>query len=563
MQFKKIPIVVMCVVSLAVFLYGCGSSSREGSGTPADVAKVDESACASCHSVSASKVTGDPIYSDYIASAHFLVPNAKAGYPNGVGCQGCHGGGSQHNGVGPIPYTDPAASGKCFECHKNYLTKAHFRNMTASSGSVSSAIYASKNYENACTACHDPHKADKGITRYHTEWAESGHGEVSAAAWGDRDFKNTLSGGSYQCSRCHTSTGFISYVTNNYTDPFPKTTWAATGDKSREVLTCQACHTNYNFKYRVRSVRAFTAPYNSNKNPVSYDNVGASNLCVACHSGRESGDSVNALASYTNASFVNPHYMPAAAMLFSKSGYRYYSSASKYTSSNDHSKLGTASESASAATGSTSGPCVTCHIGVSGKNTHTFKAMAVASKTSSGGCYGCHSATIADEEESRAYFARFMDFFNWQLAQSGIYYSSAYPYFYANAAGTTQLKNWTTVGPAGGTGAKNMGAAFNYKFIAAEGGAHVHNRTFAKRLITDSIQYLQTGVNTYSYSASTSGPNVNGQTDPNNIIRFSAYSAARPAFSFTDPSSGVVTNVSIQTLKDQLLRNRSGLYYRR
>lgn len=550
MRTNKLRSLTMCLLSLALLLHGCGSSHKDGS-SPDEVPAVSEALCASCHSSTVSTTTGDNIYNDYMASAHHTVPNAKAHYPDGIGCQGCHGGGSQHNGVGPIPYPDPSASGKCFNCHKNYLPVVHFRNMTASSDAVSSAMYVTKNYENACTACHDPHKADKGITTYHTEWAESGHGDVNGAAWSDEDFKTNTS-----CIRCHTATGYINYVQSGYV--LPTTTWATGDDKGREVLTCRACHTSYDFKNRVRSAAAYTAPYNGNKNPVAYDNMSESNLCIACHTGRESGDSVNGISNFSNVSFKNPHYLPAAAMLFSKSGFRYYSSATKYTSVNSHSQLGTANEPSNAATGSTSGPCVTCHIVVSGKSTHTFDALVVASKTSlNGGCYGCHSGTVAaDEEESKAYFARFMDFFQWQLAQRGIYYSETYPYFYSDAAFTKPIKDWTKVGPTT-DGARNMGAAFNFKFIAAEEGAHVHNRTFAKRLITDAIQYLQDGYNTYSYSASATGPNVGGQADPNDIIDFSGYAAYRPNFTYNGIS------VDIATLQQQLLRLRGGLYYRR
>ncbi|HIJ96370.1 MAG TPA: hypothetical protein HPP94_11655 [Desulfuromonadales bacterium] len=38
-----------------------------------------------------------------------------------------------------------------------------------------------------------------------------------------------------------------------------------------------------------------------------------------------------------------------------------------------------------------------------------------------------------------------------------------------------------------------MGTAFNFNFLKHEPGAFAHNRTYAKRLIFDSLEYLQKG----------------------------------------------------------------------
>ena len=542
----KYSAVIASLLLTAVFA-GCGTSNKEGSdpSAVADVPKVSESACAQCHGASVDHITGDNIYKDYIASAHFT--NNK----HVVGCQDCHGGGSQHNGVGPLPYPDPSAAGKCFECHKpaflgNYeatkvptaVEKAHFYNITGAG--VHPGMYVTRNYEKSCTSCHDPHKADKGVGQAHTDWAESGHGDVNGLAWANRDFKKST-----DCIRCHTSTGFIDYVQSNFT--LPTATWASADDKGREVLTCKACHTDYNFKNRVRNVGAFTAPYNAGKSPKTFPSVGASNLCIPCHAGRESGDTVKAVTDFTNASFKNPHYLAAAGIFYAKAGFHFYTSTAKYGNPNwSHGKLGNNNYLAGGVDTGTSGPCVACHLaGGTNNRSHTLSAVEVAHATSTAGaargCYGCHTGVTEPTiegliEEEKELFDRGMAFFLNNLNANGMFYDGAnHPYWVKTQGASAktasnQIKNWTyaaLVGPSNGSGVNNMGVAFNYKVLNAEKGAHVHNRRYSRQLIYDSVEYLQFG------------------TVTNAPISFTAYSTALTATPDANP-------VSISQLKSWL-----------
>ncbi|MGD9663102.1 MAG: multiheme c-type cytochrome, partial [Porticoccaceae bacterium] len=85
---------------MAAMLYGCGSSSKSG-GSINNVATVGDTACVQCHSAAQDPLTGETIVAQYNKSAHYL---------GGQGCESCHGGGAQHNGVGPIPYPAPGAA---------------------------------------------------------------------------------------------------------------------------------------------------------------------------------------------------------------------------------------------------------------------------------------------------------------------------------------------------------------------------------------------------------------------------------------------------------------------
>jgi hypothetical protein len=125
------------------------------------------------------------------------------------------------------------------------------------------------------------------------------------------------------------------------------------------------------------------------------------------------------------------------------------------------------------------------------------------------------------------------------------------------------LKDWSGLAVPGGNGAANMGAAMNFKLLEAEKGVHVHNRTFMKQLIFDSLQFLQTGTVSFSnrYIA------ANAKTDPNGLISFTAYStalAAAPDNILNPPTAAASTGgvpgmpISITQLKAYITRKNTG-----
>src|SRR6266571_2010576 len=101
MQIKKLSMMLLSALSCAALLNGCGSSNKEGTGNIGGAALVSEGTCIVCHSTTLDPVAGTNIVQEYAASGH------NPGVGHGSGCQGCHGGGAQHNGVGPIPFPNP------------------------------------------------------------------------------------------------------------------------------------------------------------------------------------------------------------------------------------------------------------------------------------------------------------------------------------------------------------------------------------------------------------------------------------------------------------------------
>ncbi len=536
MNYPKV-IVPLFTAALFAGLAGCGSDNRETSST----ASLQKSqACIGCHSAKTSPVTGNLITQEWLNSAH----NTR----NGAACPDCHKPTGHPNG-GII--TNPLDA-VCLECHTQATMKtgaAHF------DGSVSfnatKAAYVTPNDANGCRVCHNPHDMTS-LININKQWAESKHGLTTEPAWADSTHKWKAPANS-ACQRCHTETGYVYYMTNGL--KIPGSTFFGQYTTGREVAGCKTCHIDYSWKRRTSdaSFATFSTPYKTPSGiPRTYaTNLGDSRLCIPCHSGRESGESVKAIADFTNVSFKNSHYLGAAGSFYQKIGYHFYTSATKMTNTWQHSNIGVNNyvTSAGIATGS-NGPCVACHM----NGLHTWDPIEVAKSTGATGCYGCHGTddmALLNEEE-RTIFERGMDFFAFTLNNGNIFYSTVYPYFYTTAAATTAVKNWTVVGPTS-DGSRNMGAAFNFNMLTREKGAHVHNRTYARRLIFDSIQYLQTGTNTYSTSTGTIG----GTTDPNAQVSFTAYSTAVAAG--TRPANAT----SITALKGWLLRSSGGKYYRR
>jgi hypothetical protein len=135
--------------------------------------------------------------------------------------------------------------------------------------------------------------------------------------------------------------------------------------------------------------------------------------------------------------------------------------------------------------------------------------------------------------EEKQQFTGAMEALNDQLLSQRQYLFAPYsPYFYVAANGydpsyvesgsctkNLPIKNWQTGGTStfawdtkscvssavtagtAGTGKNNMGAAFNFNLLEHDPGAYVHNRMYVKRLIYDSIDWLDDGVMNYSVGA--------------------------------------------------------------
>jgi len=348
MSIKKLSFMLLSAFSLAALLSGCGSSSKKGTATLDDVTKVDERTCAQCHGSSYNQKSGMPIYSEYVKSKHFKNSVEV------VGCQDCHGGGAQHNGVGPIPYLNPDAAGKCWGCHQNAflgmyesskvptaVEKAHFKNMTSYRVQY---INTTSVDGTRCTGCHEPHNPDAGLgAAERAAWTLSGHGNIAGLPWipasnhkwlasGDpKDFSKSIPAS--DCLRCHTADGYVQFTNSNFTN----VNNVAGDPKVNAPLKCTACHNNDSFSvrgvskvstfYNISTVDKVTAKTVKSRIAGNYPDVGQSNICNSCHSARAVGPNLTDLFNtgnwnLSNASFQNSHYMAASGNMYMKTGFK-------------------------------------------------------------------------------------------------------------------------------------------------------------------------------------------------------------------------------------------------
>lgn len=282
---------------------------------------------------------------------------------------------------------------------------------------------------------------------------------------------------------------------------------------------------------------------------VKFPDLSKSNLCINCHAGRfDNGYTIKNstdTTSFTNTSLANAHYLAAGAVLFRTGGYRYDDTSANLTYDNSFTSTGgfkhkyIGSDTTTNVTGDArnykaltgdGGPCVSCHMF---PVRHTFspvtkdKTTGKITNVNSGICTACHTSGMSTTtlEEQSDYFKASLDVLKAQLVTKGYYFATSNPYFFTDTRDPTYtetgscsknlaVRNWntgghftyawngsncTTAGVADvsgtiGTGKNNMGAAHNYNLLVHEPGAYAHNRYYSKRLIWDSIDWLDNNI---------------------------------------------------------------------
>ncbi|MBV5341707.1 MAG: C-type polyheme cytochrome OmcB [Deltaproteobacteria bacterium] len=236
MSFKKLSIMMLSAVSLAAFLGGCGSSSKEGtvSLTGDSVASVGDTACVQCHSAVVEPLTGESIITQYQNSSPHKDVNG------GNGCEACHGGGAQHNGVGPIAYPNPDAN-RCASCHDG---------ITAQATNSNTAFVTSNHVDGT------PSHTSGVCVRCHTH-----EGAVLSNKSGFTGDSTVISGGTFiapaytgaytgfKCETCHDHGGGLRNILAK--DTLGRdVAWnpsKASGNKNNQFNLCTSCHTMYNY----------------------------------------------------------------------------------------------------------------------------------------------------------------------------------------------------------------------------------------------------------------------------------------------------------------------------
>jgi mono/diheme cytochrome c family protein len=476
------------------------------------------------------------------------------------------------------------------------LASTHYNNLdNPAAGGISGYVIREKG-ESPCYDCHgheartntskvNDHSAtyDSANETIYTEWSKSGHAgkllkakvdvagtasgtttlvesiivttvgeaaatQATAPAWNHYDWSGTSR---QACQRCHTATGASNYLSgpatynaanNSFTHLYDNATkkyWSTSSRAAtqREMLYCWGCHENVSGEAGgIRNPGAITADWNYNGAKAQFPDTGSSNVCIACHVGRDSGETITSkpTASFDNTGFVNSHYMSVAGLMYVKIGFTAFVDPSTVIGTSTYGASLTSTDDGGAVRsthrnfGSTAmigdhgitasdtqflsnGPCVTCHLTKeTGKDRH--HTLEIDKHAFNNVCVKCHDeehgtpltednfATLFLEEQSEV----FQDALT--VAKTILknkyhitYNPAAHPYFFDDDAANAAVTNWTrpvALPGAGGTALslddakKLMGACFNVNLLAREPGAFAHARTYTRRLIYDSIDFL-------------------------------------------------------------------------
>lgn len=389
--------------------------------------------------------------------------------------------------------------------------------------------------ERACRDCHNVHAADTTINR---QWARSGHGGGILAAkeaanadshsvTGALDYRAAGANGAdnafphydwdagnrQSCQMCHTATGYKNYANNPATyDPANNdfsylSGWSVdaagvvTSSGQNELLYCWACHKDNAGDMRFSG--PVTAMYTYDGAPVVFPDVGSSNTCVVCHSGRGNNETAS-----TSSRFAG-HHAPAAADLFSEQSHVAY----EYEGLDYTNKSYFAHDAIAA---DTVGPCVACHMNGEEAD-HSFSvvekdAAGVITGINADICVTCHDGEHAlfvspglvgqtaniwngSAAVPTVITQAMADAAALELEEQSEGYQNAGKLLLDYLNNANGLTNYTgAVIKQTNTLANDLGAYQNSKLPSEEPGGFAHNRYYVKRAIFDAIDWVDNGV---------------------------------------------------------------------
>jgi hypothetical protein len=386
-----------------------------------------------------------------------------------------------------------------------------------------------------CTTCHGANLLGAGLAvscaTCHS-WPLGGHFNAANAPWGDHN------GWAKECIRCHTSQGFQDYAGVDGSAGNTTGLFAPTSVASSTTAACTAAGTCNPDSYAYGPLQCVTC-----HNPTIDPNTGsgqlttvywydagwatspiaastksstvdaATGICVQCHQARESGASIRQKIaaklptsddSKFGGSFMNPHYLGAAATVFGAEAGGWVQVATStgsvpgtfygtiYTGKNEHGGAGKCTVCHNAHTGELPADgaelqekCGACHYNEAGARISTFLGLGGIEEVRQfgfeGDVDGDGNATESVKQEIDGVAAQLYTVMQaYAVANGGtITYTDAYPYY------TVSTNGWSS---------RLMRAAANYKWYKAEPGAWAHNPRYVVEVLFDSIADLNAGI---------------------------------------------------------------------
>lgn len=405
----------------------------------------------------------------------------------------------------------------------NNFTNPLFKTMTASTKRLPQYVFSGSQ----CSDCHSHQNAYNRAIRL--EWAESVHGENAAVAWkningklsgyvdGTSDYLSGLNSGSISsrgsqvgnvCVRCHTKTGFVRFATSDFLTLARLTDGS---DKTKEVLSCDGCHSDISAG-TIRNIKPFrgfwgysTVAANGRDwrlprvtTQYTFTDLGASNVCVSCHVGRNIVNAspylIKALNVYDTYSTVRTKAGGDGTIIGTNGhGYKNYagpdmgyefSGANYIENSYSHSKVGIANL---AGTG-TNGACVGCHMKL-GKG-HSFEATAAYTDYNTA-CGACHNGAIAAAVNKAGIDALLILRTDAVKVTQALIANKFRPTTTTTPSTFVKVIRWYTTPAEFVKRANFQGANYNASYVANTN--MYHNPLYSRRLLFDSADYVVNG----------------------------------------------------------------------
>lgn len=330
------------------------------------------------------------------------------------------------------------------------------------------------------------------VPYYYEQWSQSAHADATAVAftnWGLEPDSEIPA----DCARCHSSSGFQDYLGADGTafqvvdNPAPAGT----------TVNCATCHNSV----------ANTLDVVQFPSGVEVTDLGREAICMTCHQGRSSSDTVEQMIVDADADaapdtkndalrFTNIHYYAAGATLEAgrvRGGYQYagktYDWRFRHVPGFD-SCVGCHDKHTLAVKVD---QCATCHIGVSTvEDLKDVRMIASLSRDYDGD--GNTTEGIYHELDGlRDALMLAIQAYNQAHGLSNVCYDGdAYPYWFLDTDGdgscsadeaktVNQYREWT---------ARLTRAAYNYQVSLKDPGAFAHNAKYIMQLLHDSIEDL-------------------------------------------------------------------------
>lgn len=335
---------------------------------------------------------------------------------------------------------------------------------------------------------------------------DPGHYDVTAEAFRHWDEEGQVPG---NCARCHSAEGLPVFFANgsNIAEPIANS------------LACNTCHTSLT-EFTIYQFSEVTFPSGAR---LSFGEEDESNLCLACHQGRESTVSVNAAIARAGVgddevadalSFRNIHYFAAGASIFgseARGAYQY--EGREYNGRNLH-----AEDAPNTCTGCHRthegtvriNRCEDCHDGVD-----SLEAVLLIRTEPEGmdpiDYDGDGNATEPIREEimtlEDALYAAIQTYASEVVGTSIAYNPNAYPYWFIDTNGSgvadaeevnfdNRYVTWTPT---------LLRAAYNYQYAQKDPGDFAHNPDYILQILYDAIEAIGGDVSAYTRPPVVSG----------------------------------------------------------